>query len=327
MALPNRATVPTVALDIGKMSIEDRIKYLVELAAARLPANVGRQLLTLIEPKSLATVAGVLAVWTGAQLFGVGEIADVVLLIGGYAMFGAVAFDAGRLIYQCGRLIVQAKDKGDLDQAATMLVQAVTLIGVQGALAILLDKPGNAFKKQFFATNRDPNPAPFSSFRDLPTNRWWGYVPKTEGDTTYRFSAGMGDTSVTGDIRYSLKGSETDRRMALAHEQVHQFLSPKLRVLRQLRTFIAVQGYNRSYVLRYIEEAMAETIAQIRVKGLTKANVIEGIRFPIGSGYDVTVGTIKGELRQVFLGPITVGGMTYQVWCSRRVVTKKGVHR
>jgi len=46
--------------------------------------------------------------------------------------------------------------------------------------------------------------------------------------------------------------------------------------------------------------------------------LIEGIRFPVGIDYMISVGKCKCEARQIFLGPITVGGMTYQLWAARR---------
>jgi hypothetical protein len=326
MALPNRVPQAATPPDIGKMSVEDRLKLVVESAASRLAPSVGRQLLTLIEPKSLAIMAAVLVAWTGAQFLGVGEIADFIVLIGGYAMLGGVAVQAARLLFESARLVIQAKDKKDIDTAGAILAEVVSLIGVQGTLALLLSKPSGALKDQFFVSRENPKPFAWQTFKALPKNRWWGYKPAIQGVTT--MDAGVGGTDVyTGDIEYSLQGSDTDRRLAIAHEQVHQFLTPKLQVLRHLRTFLRAQGYNRSYLLRYLEEAIAETTAQIRVKGLARTHVIEGIRFPIGDGYMVTVGAIKGEVRQIFLGPITVGGMTYQVWAARRVpATNRGRH-
>jgi hypothetical protein len=327
MALSNRPPGDKAALDVVSMLIEDRIKYVVEKAAKNFADKVGRQLLTLIEPKSLAITAGVLVIWGGSQFLGVGEVADAVLLVGGYLMFGAVAIQAARLLYACGIGIMRAHTTADLDQASANLTTAVTLIGVQATLVILLHKPGSAMKGMFRTSDAGTDPFTYRAFNNLPKNRWWGYRPRTEGTLDPRYGAGEGGTSVgTGDIEYSLKGSDTDQRMALVHEKVHQLLTPKLRVLRQLRAFMRAQGYNRSYVLRYVEEAMAETIAQLRVQGMTKANFIEGIRFPVGPDYDVTVGNMKGELRQVFLGPIVVGGMTYQVWCAR-INPKKRVRR
>lgn len=309
----------TATLDVGTLSVEKRITLVVENAATRLPADVGSQLLTLIEPESLAVVATVLTVWAGAQFFGVGEIADVLLLITGWAILGLSALEAARLLYECSALVIRPKDQTDLEQAGELLARVVALIGVQATLGFFMRKPVDALKTQFFATSSNPAPFAWQSFKHLPTNRWWGYEPKTAGVHDPRLSAGEGGTDVyTGDIEYSLKGTDVDRRMALAHEQVHQFLTPKLRVLRRLRTFMRAQGYNRSYVLRYLEEALAETRAQLSVKGFTKVNFIEGMRFPIGPDYDVTIGTMKTEAMQILLGPIMVGGMTYQVWAVRR---------
>jgi hypothetical protein len=311
-------------IDVAAMSMSDRVEYVVKHAIGLLPAAIGRQLLTLIEPQSLTIMTGIFTVWAGAQFFGIGEVADVIILVGGWVMFGGVAIRAAELDFESGRLTASATNVRQLDLAAEKLAAAVNMIGVQATLAIFLDKPGDAFKKQHFADVKNPNPFPYKGFDGLPKNRWWGYKPKTEGVRSAEMGAGEGGTSVaTGDIQYSLKGSDTDRKMVLAHEKIHQFLTPKLQVLRQLRTFMRAQGYNRSYVLRYLEEALAETTAQLRVKGITKANLIEGIKFPIGDDYDITIGAMKGELKQIFLGPITVGGMTYQVWAARRPVGRK----
>jgi hypothetical protein len=85
--------------------------------------------------------------------------------------------------------------------------------------------------------------------------------------------------------------------------------------------FTVIQGYNRSHFLRYLEEAFAQTFAELKVNGFTAANFVRGIKFPLGDfrttdDYKVTIGDIGGEARQIFLGPIIVGGMTYQVWIS-----------
>jgi hypothetical protein len=150
MALPNRVPQAATPPDIGKMSVEDRLKLVVESAASRLAPSVGRQLLTLIEPKSLAIMAAVLVAWTGAQFLGVGEIADFIVLIGGYAMLGGVAVQAARLLFESARLVIQAKDKKDIDTAGAILAEVVSLIGVQGTLALLLSKPKRRVERPVF---------------------------------------------------------------------------------------------------------------------------------------------------------------------------------
>ncbi len=298
------------------MSIEARIEAVVRRTAAQLPAEVGRQLLALIEPRSLAIIAGVVSLWAGAQFFGVGEVADVVLIVAGWAAFGTVAFAAGRELFDFAVDTADARTDADLDRAAAHLARGVTLLGVQTVLALLLRRPRGVLRDQYLATPGNPNPLPLSDFRNLPSNRWWGYKPSVTGDPG--LPAGAGGTDVVlGDIEYSLAGTLQDQQLALVHETVHQFLTPKLNLLRGLRGFLRAQGYNRSYILRYLEEALAETVAQLRVKGISQANLVEGLRFPVANGY-VTVAKIGAEARGLLFGPIIVGGQVYNVWYAEQ---------
>ena len=57
------------------MPLDAKLAVVVRRAAVKLPSEIGRQLLALIEPVSLAIMAGVVVVWAGAQFFGVSEIA------------------------------------------------------------------------------------------------------------------------------------------------------------------------------------------------------------------------------------------------------------
>ena len=166
------------------------------------------------------------------------------------------------------------------------------------------------------ATPARPDPLPRSSFDNLPSNTRFGYKPSITG--THDLPAGAGGTSVrTGDIEYSLLGSSEDRQLGIAHETVHQFLTPKLNLLRGLRGFVRAQGYNRSYILRYLEEALAETYAQLRVRGVSRANIIKGAHFPVKYGY-VSFAQMGQEARGLLLGPINVGGSVYNVWYSKQ---------
>lgn len=298
------------------MSLNEKLKIVVKRASQKLPAQVGNQLLALVEPQSLAIMAGVVVVWAGSQLFGVGEIADVILLVGGWIAFGGVAFSAGKQLLDFAAMTADAKSDDDLNGAADHLARAVALLGVQTVLALLLRKPGGTLKDQYFATPHNVDPLPRTVFENPPSNRWWGYKPTIQGDPA--LPAGVGGTDVlTGDITYSLAGSLQDQQLAKIHESIHQFLTPKLNVLRGLRGFMRAQGYNRSYILRYLEEALAETTAQLRVKGVNKANLIEGFKFPVANGY-ITVAKLQAEAKGLLLGPINVGGQIYNVWYSHQ---------
>lgn len=63
-----------------------------------------------------------------------------------------------------------------------------------------------------------------------------------------------------------------------------------------------------------MEEALAETYGQLRGYGLGKEQLLKGIKFPLGTKYEVTIAQLGAEVRGVLLGPITVGGMVYNVF-------------
>jgi hypothetical protein len=120
--------------------------------------------------------------------------------------------------------------------------------------------------------------------------------------------AGEGATSAYGDITVSAKGSATDQALVRFHEMVHSFLSPKLTPLRQFRARLSMSAYLRSALLQFLEEAMAETYAQLRVNGITALPT--GIKFPVVNGY-VTITALANE--GAAIGTIVVGTQQFVV--------------
>jgi hypothetical protein len=71
-------------------------------------------------------------------------------------------------------------------------------------------------------------------------------------------------------------------------------------------------AYEKSAFLRYLEEALAESYAQLRVNGIK--GLPAGIRFPIANGY-VTLRAVTTEAAMgTAFGTIVVGGITYLVY-------------
>lgn len=81
---------------------------------------------------------------------------------------------------------------------------------------------------------------------------------------------------------------------------------PRWRGIRKLN----ISGYSRSALLRYLEEALAEGYAQLRVHGLEKA--LAAYRFPLAGPYPyVTVSQLIGEGQAI--GTIMLGGTLFYV--------------
>jgi hypothetical protein len=123
--------------------------------------------------------------------------------------------------------------------------------------------------------------------------------------------AGEGYTTPFGDITYSTQGSATEIALVRNHEMVHSFLSPKLSVLRGFRAELGMAAYERSSLMKYLEEALAETYAQVRVRGLR--GLPTGIRFPIQHGYVTLSSVLKEAAIGTAIGAVAVGGEIYVV--------------
>ena len=98
-----------------------------------------------------------------------------------------------------------------------------------------------------------------------------------------RREAASGSTDAYGAIAVARDQSLTEQRLTLLHELVHRFFSPRTGPLRQLRAELNMSAYSRSALLRYLEEALAEGYAELRVNGLARA--LAAYRFPLQGGY------------------------------------------
>lgn len=282
---------------VAEMSSTDKIGEAMRRAIPLLPAEAQEQIKALSMPEALAIVAATLIVWAGSHLFGVGEIVDIILLVVGVAFIGLGVFSGAEEFYNFATTAINATTDDDLNRAAQHFAKAVNILGITIITALLLKKSANSViargKPQI---RRMPNvgaPPPRGVKITRPLR-----LP----------SGALGETDFFGNIQVIRNQPIIEQRLTLYHEWVHSILSPRFGPLRQLRAQLRASSYNRSALHMYIEEAMAESYAQLRVYGLQK--IIVGIRFPVQGGY-VTVSQIFSE--GIAIGNITVGGMRFTV--------------
>jgi hypothetical protein len=253
-------------------TFEKRLDETFRRALPRLGPEARDQFLQLINPTSLAIIAGVLVAWVASHAIGIGEIIDIIIAVVGIASIGFAVFSGLDHLYDFAVGAYQARTTDDLDVAADHLAKAITILGVQTVLAVLFRGARAPRTGSGGRLNLGPPPARTPGLRYRPTIRRDPTLP-----------AGEGSTSFWGNITVSTRGSATDQALVLLHEKVHQFLMPKLYILREYRASNRAGSYMRSSLWRYIEEALAETIAQVGVTGMR--NFFVGIRFPVQSGY------------------------------------------
>jgi hypothetical protein len=268
---------------VAKLGATERIAEAIRRAVLLLPVEVGGQLGALLTPGALATMAAILGLWAGSHAFGVGEVIDILLLATGAIFIGREALEAMEHLVSFARLALNGSSSAELDQAAGHLAKAVSIIGVGTIIVLLTRGTARAYRGR--------------------------YKPTIKGDP--HAPAGSGGTNKYGDITYSTAGTATDRALVLHHEKVHAALSPKLMLFREMRADLGIKGYSKSSFLRYLEEAMAESYAQLRVNGIK--GLPAGIRFPVANGYV----SLRAVLTEAAIGAaaatITVGGIVYAV--------------
>lgn len=306
---------------IAAMSTADKLGMVVRKAATLLPTDVGRHLLAFVSPSALATMAGVVVIWAGAHFFGVGEIADVVLLAAGWMVIGSGALQGGRKLIEFAVATQSAATQADLDRAAHALADAITIIGIDVVLTLLFkNRPKTTFHE------------PFQPQIAIPSYRQFARVMPKSGPTrmyeaklifTKSRWAGQGGTApVTNNATVgrnyypearSLEDAVRGVRRTVYHERVHQRLTQAFSLLGRPALYMKMGAYKRSYILRYIEEAAAEAYGIAKTGGL-RPGELSGIQFPLNGNYGVTLVQMGGEAKGILLGPVTVGGASFQAY-------------
>jgi hypothetical protein len=275
----------------------------MRLSLPHVPAGTRTVVESMLTPETLTIVTGTLAVWAGSHFFGVGEIVDLILLGAGFITLGFAVFEGSSEFYDFATGAIDARSEADLERAGRHFAQAVTLLGISTIQGLLLRGQGRAVMSRGLRPRIRPRmkvSAPPPAGNQLRLSR------------PARIPDGLaGGTTEYGVILVSRDQSLTEQRITLFHELVHRYFSPRTGPLRQIRAELRIAAYRRSALLRYLEEALAEGYAQLRVHGLARAFAV--YRFPLQGGY-VTVSQMASEGRAI--GTITLGGALFKVSIS-----------
>jgi hypothetical protein len=284
--------------------VGEAMKRSLPLLAPQARAEVERML----TPEALATIAAVLSIWVGAHFVGIGEIVDIVLVVAGVAVIGLAVFEGIEELLTFGGSALRAGSEAELDVAALHFAKAVSILGVQTVLAVLFRGAPKTWKGGRIDVGTPPKYVK-------------GALSRPPLRSTRAMPAGEGATMPWGEIIISRLGSTTDRRLVALHEAVHRRLTPKLNILRQFRVSGRTASYVRSPLSKYLEEALAETVAQVGVNGLRSA--FTGISFPVTNGYvtllrkgvsgDRILYPVIPELAGLVVGGFVLGGDSYEI--------------
>jgi hypothetical protein len=299
------------------LDFSERLGKTIERTLPKVGPEVRDQLAALVQPQAFAIMAGILAAWVGSHAVGLGEIIDVIVAAVGVLSIGWAVFAGIDELYEFAKGAYLGCSDADFESAANHLAKAIAILGIQAVLAVLFRGARRPMTGKGGPTNVGTPPTIVSGLR---------YTPTIVQDA--QLAAGEGMTTMFGDITVSSRGSSVDRALVLLHEKVHQLLAPKLVFLRGYRASTRYNSYTRSSLYRYIEEALAETIAQVGVLGFRKFFV--GVRFPVdrsymylmkGGGYDAVfrgAGFVPEAAALVYSG--FVAGIAINIYSMPAVV-------
>lgn len=259
---------------VGGWPFARKLEETLKRALPLLGPEARAQVSALLTPQTLGVMAAVLVAWVLSHAVGIGEIIDIVILAVGVVGIGLSVFQGVDELYEFAMGTYKAGTTRDLDVAAGHFAKAVNILGVQAVLAVLLRGAPRTYQGGLRA--KGPPTAVGAAYR--PTLRWSKFEPNYG-----RVAAGDGWTTSWGDIVVSSRGSAKTRQLVMFHERIHQILTPKLYPLRDFRYANRNASYRYSSLSRFLEEALAETYAQLKVNGLSEG--INAIRFPIRQSY------------------------------------------
>ena len=299
--------------NVSQWPFERKLKEALTRSLPKLAPGAREQIAALLTPEALGIMAVVLAAWVASHAFGVGEAVDVILVAVGAVAIGLAVFEGLDQLYQFAVRTYKAQTTDDLEAAAGHFAKAVSILGIQAVLAVLMRGAPKSYRG---GVRKGAGPRTAAGAAYKPTLRWSKYV-KGKGN----LPAGSGWTTSWGDIVVSSRGSSTTRQLVMLHERIHQLLTPKVARLRDFRISNRDASYKYSSLSRYLEEALAESYAQLRVHGVTDA--IAALRFPTKfkyvylfrrGGYSAGFEGM-GVLTELFgIGAVVVEGMTFDLY-------------
>jgi hypothetical protein len=302
---------------ISHWTFTQKLEEALKRSLPKLGPEARAQVAALLTKETLAVMAGVLTAWVLSHAVGIGEVIDIVIVAVGAIGLGWTVFQGVDELYEFAMGTYRANTVQDLDTAADHFARAVSILGIQAVLAVLLRGAPKTYRGGIRATG--PATAAGRAYR--ATLRWTKYEQGVG-----RLAAGEGWTTSWGDIVVSSRGSAKTRQIVMIHERIHQLLTPKLYPLRNFRIANRNASYRYSSLSRYLEEALAESYAQLKMNGISDG--VAAIRFPVQRNYvyllrrggyhpkmagqgiipellGLTVGAIKidGVWHDIFLGP------------------------
>jgi hypothetical protein len=126
--------------NVSAMSAPEKLREAIQRSLPIVPAESRIIVEGLLTPESLAVLAAAATAWGASHFFGVGEVADVLLIVAGAAFLGKSAIDVATDLTKFVHGALDAATERDLDIAGEHFAAAVAAVGVNVVAALLLHR-------------------------------------------------------------------------------------------------------------------------------------------------------------------------------------------
>ena len=260
-----------------------------------LPAETVKVLEAMLTPEALAVMGAVTAVFAASHFIGVGEIADLILLGVGTILAGNRGWQAldelQSFVHEADAAVVE---EGPRKPARSISPRPPRCWACNSSRPSC-SKRAKTFKKSQGIEEQ------VGSRKHAQDSRQ-SVLPKPLAGTVEQAGGGRRDVDLGRHLVFD-QGKHR-RTEAGENSRTDPFLvDAQVTVPAQLRVELGINSYKKSYILRYLEEAIAETVAQVAVN----KNFITGIKFPVKKGY-VTIVELAEEAAGILMGTVNIAG-------------------
>lgn len=131
----------TTSLPVARMAHSEKLCRSFARALTELPAAMTHEAQALLTPENLAAMGALTAAWVGTQgVPVVGQAVDAALLALGVTLLIAQTGDLADGLWRYVNLATAARRMADLDEAATYLARALSMVGINVVAFILTKK-------------------------------------------------------------------------------------------------------------------------------------------------------------------------------------------
>ena len=132
----------TANLPVWSLTLEEKFVQTLHLVISKLPMELENAVKDMLSPAAIAMIAGVMVIWAGSHVFGVGFAVDAVMLVSGVVFLGLEVWDIADDFGDYLSKTAAAETQAQLDEASNHLARIIVVLGVEVFMVVIAKASG-----------------------------------------------------------------------------------------------------------------------------------------------------------------------------------------